>query len=273
MTLAATSPTGLVAPLFEAISRALGLTERRCGLCLTLGEFDRLCPDCLLRLRLGLGLEAPLPALGDPFAPPETPPGPWRRLDAFGPYRGALKEAVLAFKLGRRTGLSGMLGLVISAACLDRPRRIKLELAIPVPLHPTRLKRRGFNQSLELARLPAKRLGIPLDHGALVRVRDTVPQMLLSKKERSTNLDGAFLADPARVRGKRVLLVDDVVTTGSTLREAVKALLAAGALSVDALVAAATPPDALVAATTKPDALVAASMPVSTCQIGKSEPA
>jgi ComF family protein len=103
---------------------------------------------------------------------------------------------------------------------------------LPVPLHPARHGSRGFNQSAEIGRWVARRLGRPLDPRLAVRRRDTRPQVGLAVEERRSNLAGAFAASPG-VRGLRVALVDDVTTTGRTLQALAEALLEAGAGSVD----------------------------------------
>ena len=112
---------------------------------------------------------------------------------------------------------------------------------LPVPLSPERLRQRGYNQALLLARA----LGHPQVHARmLLRVRDTEAQSHLARAERLRNLRGAFVPDPlraAQLAGKRVLLVDDVMTTGATLHAAAAPLRDAGALQVCALVLARTP--------------------------------
>jgi len=113
------------------------------------------------------------------------------------------------------------------------------ELVVPVPLHPRRLRARGFNPALVVARAVARTAAAPVAATALARLRDTPSQTGLSAAERRRNLRGAL-----RARGAvpaRVWLVDDVVTTGATLREAARALCAAGAKSVVAVCAARTP--------------------------------
>ncbi len=114
-------------------------------------------------------------------------------------------------------------------------------LAVPVPLHPDRLKERGFNQSELLFRKPLAELDIPLQ-GALVRCRATTPQFGLTAAERRGNLQGAFaLAEAAAgdaLIGKKVILVDDIMTTGTTLQECALVLKEAGAASLMGLVAA-----------------------------------
>ncbi len=100
---------------------------------------------------------------------------------------------------------------------------------IPVPLHPQRLREREYNQSLLLGNRLSRHTGIPLILACLVRIRPTVPQTSLSRKERLTNLHRAFsIARPDDIQGKRILLVDDVFTTGTTLHECAKTLRRAG---------------------------------------------
>lgn len=112
------------------------------------------------------------------------------------------------------------------------------DAVVPVPLHPRRLRWRGFNQSQELARAAARRIGAELLHRALERTRETIPQTELSGSERKENIKDAFYAESGQIAGKRLLLVDDVLTTGATLEECARTLKRAGAASVDVLVLA-----------------------------------
>lgn len=109
--------------------------------------------------------------------------------------------------------------------------------AVPVPLHPLRLRERGYNQAGLLARAVCSRTGLPLWEDALARTRYSASQLTRIREERLTALSGAFEADGAQVAGKRVLLVDDVLTTGATAVSCAKALLNAGAASVCLLTA------------------------------------
>ena len=105
-------------------------------------------------------------------------------------------------------------------------------LIVPMPLHPSRLVERGFNQSHEIARVVSRLLDLRLAGSGLRRVRGTAPQVGLSRHERAGNLAGAFAADPNIVAGRHVLLIDDVVTTGSTAIAAASSLRVAGAESI-----------------------------------------
>ena len=124
------------------------------------------------------------------------------------------------------------------ADALERSFRKKhdvspVDLVIPVPLHPRRLAQRGYNQSGLLAAAFAKRIGRICDETSFARVRDTAHQSRSSGDERRTNLKGAFRAvDPSGVRGRTIVLIDDVMTTGATLEECSEALYAAGAYKV-----------------------------------------
>jgi ComF family protein len=107
------------------------------------------------------------------------------------------------------------------------------ELLIPMPLHAARLRTRGYNQALEIAREIAARLSIPLATGAARRVRATVEQTALSAAERRHNVRGVFAAGPA-VAGRHVALFDDVITTGATIAELARTVRKAGATRVEA---------------------------------------
>lgn len=169
-----------------------------------------------------------------------TPP-PWENAFFYGSYEGRLKTLVLRFKFQAQLGLGEVLHDLLRRSLEFRDAHGH-DLIVPVPLHPRRLRGRGFNQSLELARGLAQgkfggRYG-RLKPQALVRVRDTPPQHTLPRAVRTRNLTGAFLGDPAMIRGRSVLLVDDILTTGATVRAATKELKRCGATRVDLLVLA-----------------------------------
>jgi ComF family protein len=142
-------------------------------------------------------------------------------------YDGQLANArVLGTMLGRSVRPAGL--------------HLDVDVLVPVPLHPEKLAERGFNQSIEIARWVAREVGRPCDCASLKRTRFTRPQVGLPLAERRENLQGAF-AVTGSLRGRRVAVVDDVVTTGSTVRECAWALLRAEAASVQVWCVARTP--------------------------------
>lgn len=156
-------------------------------------------------------------------------------------YEGPLMTAIHELKYSGKTHLAGALGPLLASFAgrwIEKPEGL---LVMPVPLHPRRLRQRGFNQSLLLARHVAFRLGADLDYLSLRRTRFTQPQTNLSSEERSRNVQRAFgVVEPNRLQGRSVLLVDDVATTGSTLSECARALKKAGVKEVYCLVLART---------------------------------
>jgi ComF family protein len=148
-------------------------------------------------------------------------------------FGGALADAVHRLKYEDRPHLAGALAAVALAAARDD--LAWCDLAVPVPLHVRRLKERGYDQALLLARAFAKATKRPLEARALQRIRETPPQVGLNRRAREQNVRGAFAASPPLVQGKRVLLVDDVLTTGSTAHAASLALLEAGVTAVRVL--------------------------------------
>lgn len=153
--------------------------------------------------------------------------------------RGVVRKIVHEFKYGHHQHLRHPIADWL-AETLDDPRLAgrHFDAVVPVPLHPARKRERGFNQAELLAELLAARAGLPL-RNALQRIRYTTTQTAFDRAERMENLRDAFrLRKNADVRGLRVLLVDDILTTGSTLSECARVLKAGGALSVHAATAA-----------------------------------
>lgn len=158
-------------------------------------------------------------------------------LRSVGPHAGALRAAVHALKYeGVRVLAAPLAALMADTYALASPA---VDVVIPVPLHPRRIRRRGYNQAVLLAQGVAERLDLPLAEDWLRRERDTASQVGLTRTERWTNVHGAFRvvasADAAALAGRRVLLVDDVCTSGATLRAAAGTLRQAGATAVAAL--------------------------------------
>jgi ComF family protein len=157
-----------------------------------------------------------------------------RDLETYAPFRygGAVAEAIVRFKYLKRGDLARQLGQLMLRA-LPQLRSRKIDLVIPVPLHPSRLAERGFNQAALLARPLARALDVPMLARGLDRVRDTPRQATLDRILRLENVATAFAArDPKKISAKNILLVDDVRTTGATLRACASALKNAGATRV-----------------------------------------
>jgi ComF family protein len=115
----------------------------------------------------------------------------------------------------------------------------KVDMIVPVPLHHVSLRERGFNQAHLLSLAVSKRFGVPVRRSCLAKIRHTRPQSGLNRQERLTNLKGAFkVKDPGAVKGKNILIVDDVYTTGATVSKAAGALKEAGASKIEVAVLA-----------------------------------
>jgi ComF family protein len=152
------------------------------------------------------------------------------------PFNGPARALVHALKYGRRVSAARAL-VDLAGPALESLPLAGLDVVVPVPLHPTRRRERGFNQAALLAAALSERTGAPMVRG-LRRVRPTVDQVRLPRGGRLTNVRGAFAGARGGVEGARVLLVDDVVTTGATLGEGVAELRRAGAASVVCLAVA-----------------------------------
>ena len=144
-----------------------------------------------------------------------------------------LRQVIQKFKYGRRVALGKPLGRLMARGCEEFLLTCKTETIIPVPLHPRRLRWRGFNQSVLLARQIGRAYNLPLDCFALYRKMDTPPQTQLPEEERRKNMRGAFaLSGKTAVKGKCLLLVDDVYTSGATVNECSRVLKQGGARAV-----------------------------------------
>ena len=198
------------------------LLPPRCVLCGRPGQ--RPCLD------LCAGCEAVLPP--DPCAV-QSGPHPIERCVAAYAYAFPVDHLIQLLKYRGQLAVGRVLGVLLARSVHALGRHRVVDCVVPVPLHPGRHADRGFNQSAEIARRVALVLGLETCEGAVGRVRDTRPQVGLRPEERHWNIDGAFVAC-ARFQGRRVAVVDDVLTTGATVGAVAAALRQAGAISVDA---------------------------------------
>ena len=152
-------------------------------------------------------------------------------------YSYPVDALVHALKYGGELAVARLLGEALAGIEASRP-----DLLIPMPLSPQRLRERGFNQAQEIARLVGARLQIEVAPDICRKIVETPPQATLPWKERARNVRGAFVCD-ADLEGLRVAVVDDVITTGSTLNEFARVLRRTGAIEVAGWVVARTPSD------------------------------
>lgn len=211
---------------------------------------DIICSECWAVLREGL-LSSACPVCGLPAGPYELIDGVCHRCHntrpvvsrviRVGGYEDVLRSLILSFKFRGQSRLDRFLGGMMASAMMGDRLLDDIDILVPVPLHWRRFLTRGYNQSELLVReitRELKRQGIlkPVSYD-LLRVRNTRPQVSLSASARKGNLKGAFAARPdANFQGKHICLVDDVTTTGTTLKVAGHALKRAGARRISAVV-------------------------------------
>jgi ComF family protein len=210
-----------------------------CVLCGARARGTLVCPDCaadLPRLPAARCPQCALPSPGNLLcgACLKKPPQ-FEHCEAVYRYGFPLDVLIQHCKYGGAQELTDLFAEALAQRLADLPRP---DLIVPMPLHTTRLRERGFNQALEIARRLAQRLDLPTRH-ACRRVRDTPPQAGLDLKARKRNLRGAFACDED-LTGKRIALLDDVMTSGSSLNELAKAARRAGAVEISAWVVART---------------------------------
>jgi len=228
---------GLTTALRHLLHTILPVDCAACGIALSDDPVPFFCRPCWAGLT---PLSGPAcPRCGHPFASPValtfSPDhlcGPCRkRRPAYSkawslyPYTTPLQEALCLFKYRSKVALADALGALMLTAAPPQD----LDLVMPVPIHPSRLREREFNQALLLADRLNRTLRLPLSFDNLIRRHPTVPQTELSRSARLKNLRRAFaVRRPNEIQGKRILLIDDVLTTGTTVNECAKALRKAG---------------------------------------------
>ena len=229
---------GLLEALFPPACAACGADVE--------GHDTLLCPPCATTL---VTVEPPVCAVcGVPFgaevggeracARCASEPPAFSAARAFAQYGGELETLLLALKFGGRRDLARPLGRLAAATFAAWLGAAAVDLVAPVPLSRRRLRERGYDQAWLLAREVALRLGRPAEARALVRARETAPQTALSAARRRDNVASAFAPGRPDVAGRRVLLVDDVLTTGATASACARTLRAAGASEVVVLTVA-----------------------------------
>jgi len=219
------------------------LLPPRCLLCGTVlnGEAG-LCPECFNKIDF---ISAPYcPRCGRPYSNAEQGLcGPclkekhplFRMSRSAYRYTDDSKPLILAFKFYDKTENAPVLAQMMYRAGADI-FSAGVDVIIPIPLHFSRLIKRRYNQSALLAKYLGRLSGVTVDYTSVLRHRQTRPQVEFSGRARIKNVKDAFrVKRPERIKGKRILLIDDVMTTGSTLRECALALKKAGAVSVDTL--------------------------------------
>jgi len=212
-----------------------------CTEVLPAGERQVFCPECLNDVTFIQGVSCPV--CGVIF--PDSPAGnhlcasclgkrPWfTSARAAVVYDGVIHDAIHRFKYGRNVTTGAPLARILADFDFKDADFGIFDAIVPVPLHIRRLRQRGFNQSLILARALAEKHGLNVDFSLLKRRKLTLTQTGLDKKERERNIAGAFIAgSPQKIRDKNLILVDDVYTTGATVNECAKTLVKAGARQV-----------------------------------------
>jgi len=220
---------------------------RLCAVCREPVEGEGLCPACWSKLSF---ITRPYcERLGIPFVYDPGPgilsmeaiadPPAYQRARAAVRFDDMSRALVHALKYGDRLDLAPMMGRWLSQAGRELLAEADVLVLVPVPLHWRRHWARRFNQSAVLAAAVSKASGVPIAARALKRVKFTAQQVGLSRTQRAANIQGAFRVPPdgkAEVVGRRLVLVDDVLTSGATVEGCAKALLRAGARNVDVLV-------------------------------------
>lgn len=218
-----------------------------CAVCRGWGS-QRVCAPCIARWatpthrcnRCALAVPAGAAQCGACLLHPPPYAAAVAAFDYAFPWDGLITH----FKFNAALDLAALLARQLGEA-IQRAEGAVPDLVLPVPLSPNRLRERGYNQAWEVARRLPRTHAWRTDPTLLLRVRDTPHQTMLPPGERAANVRGAFAIEPLRaaeVRGRRITLVDDVVTTGATVAELSSVLLGAGAASVQVWMLARTPP-------------------------------
>jgi ComF family protein len=225
----------------EILDRLLGiLYPRRCPIChgIVEGKGNKICPGCKKEV-VPIG-EPVCKKCGKPIHHPEqeycqdcqTRQHRYTRGIAALPYVGKVKESIYQMKFHNKREYFDFYGPYMADVLGEKIKSWDIQVIVPVPLHPSKLRRRGFNQAEILAMWLGEILKIPVRTDLVRRVRATRPQKELLYRERQNNLKGAFKISQYDVKLKKILLVDDIYTTGSTIDEITAVFLEQGAEDV-----------------------------------------
>jgi len=229
-------------PIHYALKHVWNRMSHTCLLCGAVAGAQRLCSGCIPDLSWYSQPHCPQCALPTPDgqlcgACLKRPPAFDRTRAAFS-YGFPVDRLIQGLKYNGRLAIAPALGEFLAQCVEPLPSP---DLLIPMSLHPARIRQRGFNHATEIGRSVAKRLNLPLDIATCQRVRDTPPQVGLAYAQRRSNVRGAFVCKGG-VSGKRIAIIDDVMTTGTSLNELANTLKQAGAREVEAWVVARTLP-------------------------------
>jgi ComF family protein len=237
--------------LYPLSQRLLNRIPNQCAVCKSWPTSGMVCESCVTRfaqpirrctgcaLALKAGVASHIKRCGACFVEPP----PVDECLASVSYEYPWSDCIASYKFGNHPAWASAFALLIKSTPWVEPALDRADVLIPVPLSAARLKHRGYNQALQLCKHLAKE---KTDAYLLLRVKDTLTQSTLSRTERKKNVRTAFAVDPFRaqlLQGKRVVLVDDVMTSGATLFAAAVALRQAGASHITALVFARTEED------------------------------
>ncbi|OGS17714.1 MAG: hypothetical protein A2219_05220 [Elusimicrobia bacterium RIFOXYA2_FULL_50_26] len=221
------------------------ITCEACGCGLPADDYYRVCAACREKIRAISGLYCrrcgiPLPDGGEHcYHCREKKSFHYERLRAAAVYDGIVPGLIYQFKYLHKEYLKRFLGKLLVEALGQYPELLHTDIVIPVPLHWTRKFQRGYNQSALLAAIVAGHINKPFNDSILLKSKFTSPQVGLNREKRLQNLANAFVVrNPAYIKGKTILLIDDVCTTTSTLEQCAATLRRAGSTHVSALVLA-----------------------------------
>ena len=230
------------------LSLIFPLECRICKKTLEVGNLTYICPECFTRIRF---IKEPYCLkCGRPLRPFEDrickncqkEKRYFKKICSISLYQGVMREAILLLKYQKVKALISPLGKLLLKYCQENLKINDFDLVLPVPLYRSKRKEREFNQAEVFARMIAEHYSLPLAQENLLRIRDTRTMSGLNPEERRRNVKGAFsVKRQEEVKNKRILLIDDICTTGATVDECSKVLLTAGVKEVTVLTLARTP--------------------------------